>query len=243
MAPKLSGEHSPFHALLEGSDCDCGGDSFRSHKVSEAAEIQVDRTLLAVALFQTSPQPAERTYRPLSSSCLRPPSKCRFVVETQLTLHRRLTSSFLSSPFVVGTQADQDSFEEKVRHQARGSSTRPWKDRLSTVCLIVRLRFISISRPINMCCPVDDVPRSHGDSTTKRGRLRELGNSFKARKGRQRRLHGRSGHPLFRRCQTDPVISHVSDHKTDSKKTASTACIDWAYPGLGCFEFADRARM
>ena len=110
MASPLSGEHTPFHALLEGPNRGCGGDSFQLYKVSKVAEIQVDGTLLVVTLFQTSPQPTERTHRPLSSSRFRPPIKCRFVVETQLTLHRRLTS-FLTSPFVVGTQADRDSFE------------------------------------------------------------------------------------------------------------------------------------
>ena len=81
MASTLSDEHLPSDTLLEGSDRGCGGDSFQFYKVSEVAEVQLNGKLLTVTPFQTSPQLTERSYRLPSLSCLRPPNKCRFVVE------------------------------------------------------------------------------------------------------------------------------------------------------------------
>ena len=86
-----------------------------------------------------------------------------------------------------------------------------------------------------MCCSVDDVPRSHGGSTTKHDRLREQGDSFEAREGRQRQLRRRSGHPLFRRCPTDPILSRVSDHKTDSKNNNIHSTYRLGPPLIGLF--------
>lgn len=67
------------------------------------------------------------------------------------------------------TQADQDSFDEEVRHQARESLTQSWKDRLSAISLITTF-FVATEAQL-----LSATASGNGATTSKLGRAANAG--------------------------------------------------------------------
>ena len=86
---------------------------------------------------------APQTTLSQASYQFRPSSKCKFADE------RRWFFILIFFFFILGTQADQDSYDEEARHQARESLTQSWKDRLSAISLIVRSTLLTSHLNIN----------------------------------------------------------------------------------------------